>query len=913
MNNNFCSTYAKISRRISLQLKSVCNERGCEIDSAKSAEIIHKLGLVYFQQNFDKVSLIKSVGLLNSSIVRNPKNILVVKHDLLKVCQFVLQQAKARNPKANLIQKAKEVKDEIESIRKKVSKRLPFLKTFQKLKKQNITAMAKFHQNAKIKLVKHIQQQITNDYKSIMKNLSQYCEHVMGPPPCKFAVVGMGFLARKEITPYSDFEHIILLENNIVDENCVEYFRWFSVIFHVIVLNLQETIIPSLNIEYLNDKTSEFGDWFFDTFKSGVSFDGMMVHACKFPLGRIQPTKNKPWTTELIKPVDEMLKYLSDDVNLKNGYHLSDILTETCFVYGNQALHNAFQNGIKCYKSCKTRGELLDEIRNQVKEDLDNFATRTKLVNLKPKGNLNVKQLFYRTSTLFITALGKICETKSSSSFEIINEVAKQHMISKNTKHKLSYAVAIACEIRLNVYMKAQSQRDYIQLHKNSKTIFDEILTTTDEESIVNYFQITYCLQREIIKYLRIKGSYIYSNPTLMNITICYALRLEAPMVTLIKGKPICLNSINSDSEQKNAAEKINIFTDFDKHLEVIENEMKNCASNMTSDSSDFFSVFNALTDAALNKEHESLEVKTELLARVVEILQGRSLIKEDLAKPINENDDMDIESENIKSFIGYITMFIAVLLIAVNKFDEALIKVNEAFECFTEENKKIEDVARFYFWAGNNWIALEKFEKSLTYLQIALGICLSIDLDQFENVNEGHIALMYAGIGTSLLKLDHYKESLVNLKIAVKMIEDYDMHELKKCIFFIGFASTFISLGKCLMQLGHFEDAMPCFLLAVEATESENANKESNIVLTQPTREAFLENQRLKFRASSFQNLGLLEMKQKDFKEAVLYLQRYLNVCKKLSDSSSIDETRLKLLQCYMNIYQQENTLILI
>ena len=144
-------------------------------------------------------------------------------------------------------------------------------------------------------------------------------------------------------------------------------------------------------------------------------------------------------------------------------------------------------------------------------------------------------------------------------------------------------------------------------------------------------------------------------------------------------------------------------------------------------------------------------------------------------------------------------------------------------------------------------------------------------------------------------------------------MIEDYNMHELMKCIFFISFASTFNSLDKCLMQLGHFEEAMPCFLQAVEVTESENANKKSNIVLTQPTREAFLENQRLKFRASSFQNLGLLEMKRKDFKEAALYFQRYLNVCKKLSDSSSTNETRLKLLQCYMNIYQQENTLIII
>ena len=42
-----------------------------------------------------------------------------------------------------------------------------------------------------------------------MKDVSHYCEHVMGPQPCKLAVVGMGSLAKNEITPYSDFEHII--------------------------------------------------------------------------------------------------------------------------------------------------------------------------------------------------------------------------------------------------------------------------------------------------------------------------------------------------------------------------------------------------------------------------------------------------------------------------------------------------------------------------------------------------------------------------------------------------------------------------------------------------------------------------------------------------------------------------------
>ena len=95
-----------------------------------------------------------------------------------------------------------------------------------------------------------------------MKDLCEFCTDVLGSPPCKFAVVGMGSLARKKITPYSDFEHIILLEIHPNHEIHLEYFRWFSVIFHAVILNLQETIIPSLHIKYLNDKTCDFGAGF---------------------------------------------------------------------------------------------------------------------------------------------------------------------------------------------------------------------------------------------------------------------------------------------------------------------------------------------------------------------------------------------------------------------------------------------------------------------------------------------------------------------------------------------------------------------------------------------------------------------------------------------------------------------------
>ena len=514
-----------------------------ETDREKAAAILHKIGLIYRQRSFDKIALIQSAGLLNAAIIRNPFNVLRIQSDLHELCEHILKQAKANRQNADLIGKAQEVKSAFCKLRRKA---MEYLKEMSSKAKYNFKVNKNFpgseskriqsQQAYKISAIHRINKIIAKEYKDIMIDLSQYCQDVMGKPPFEYAIAGMGSLARCEITPYSDFEHIILLSDQKDYASHLEYFRWYSVIFHTIILNVQETIVPSLNIKSLNDKDSEFGDWFFDDHTPrGISFDGMMPHACKFPLGRTQHTPDKPFKTELIKPVREMLKYLTFEEDLKNGYHLADILTNTCFVFGNQSVFDNFQNDLEKYGRNISKQDRIEEVKHQVKKDLDSFSARFRLAKLKKYDTINIKQLVYRSGTIFVLALARIYNVAGESCFDMINEMALTKLITNKAKNKMLYAIAIACEMRLRVYVQINSQCDNLVDLKHDVESTKKFLNIVGSASTINYFQIAYCLQCEVAKQLNFTKLHFYSDPRLINFTIGLAFGISTLKRSLTK------------------------------------------------------------------------------------------------------------------------------------------------------------------------------------------------------------------------------------------------------------------------------------------------------------------------------------------------------------------------------------------
>ncbi|XP_028416715.1 uncharacterized protein LOC114540918, partial [Dendronephthya gigantea] len=159
--------------------------------------------------------------------------------------------------------------------------------------------------------IRKLCERISSRVKRFLSRVISQCVQVLGDPPCDYEVVVLGSLARDEMTPYSDLEWAILISSEEV--KCKVFFRNLTNLVHLQIINLGETILPSMGIKALS------GEWFYDNVTPrGISFDGFLPQACKTPLGNIKDF-------ELIHCPAKMAEFQSDSWCQKNP-NLADIL-----------------------------------------------------------------------------------------------------------------------------------------------------------------------------------------------------------------------------------------------------------------------------------------------------------------------------------------------------------------------------------------------------------------------------------------------------------------------------------------------------------------------------------------------------------------------------------------------------------
>ena len=862
------------------ELKQICNDKGQETNPIKSVAIFHDLAHIY--QNRSQlqhgnstsimINLIKSAALYNAAITRSSQNVEKLQNDLKQLCVDILKFAGAKQTNADLVQEAERVKEKIQNMRRFVNKNL--LKDTDKDISIN-------QEQEKIEHIKNLQNKITQDYTQIMADLSQYCEEVMGEAPCKFTVVGMGSLARKEITPYSDFEHIIVLEEISQQKTqkgiVINYFRWFSVIFHIVVLNLQETILPSVLIYSLNDKASKHGDWFYDAFTTrGISFDGMMPHACKFPLGRQQFTDDKPWTTELIKPVSEMLKYVITEEDLRNGYHLKDILTKICFVYGDKTIFDDFELGVHKIIKLDDKKIQIDTIKRQMLEDLDKFAARSTILELLPKKEFNLKQVIFRSTTLFIAALGRVYNFRATSSFDIIEQLKKKQGFNEKAKHRLMYAVAIACEIRLKWYMKCQRQNDAVKSKSCSAIKMLSDLTT--KKTVVSYFQTAYELQCHISKTFDLDKKYFYSNPILFTSSLYYCLGEKQKFVAFTKeyiniyrDKKTRLFTFDDCMKQNHDNDKKVLNSETFTYQEVFENQ-PSFNENITSLNENF----------ATAKHLKEFGTYLRIINQYDEALEYFKNEEKILLKIPNNCHSSQTAIPKIIKKINVTSKLKTILIANAKEFPQS---TSEYKKKNLSEKSLDHKLSNCQHRIGCCLMNTNQFTEALDYLKRSLAIKeqISLGVDSDPSISD-----TLHKIGRCLMNMNQHTEALDYLKRSLTIAEQISLVVNPD----ISISTTLHDIFRCLINMKQITETWDFWeqIFAIEERTSLIADSHSSI-------------------SDTLHTIGCCLINMNQLNEALDYLKRSLAIKERISltvDSDpSISTTLHTIGRCLINMNQ--------
>ncbi len=325
------------------------------------------------------------------------------------------------------------------------------------------------------KSIRDIVKTLTAGYKSILNTLILDCQYLLGPPPVKWACIGMGSMARDEMCPYSDLEFAFLIEKKS-DEN-LRYFRTLTQFLELKIINFGETRFPIFG--------KLFGE---SSSKASLTPDGFSMDiGGNTPLG-------KPGFFELIDtPFNlsqfQCTRWMDADIIVTNA------LSTVCCVSGDNAL-------VKAYHKAKTTQHKAQEGKFLAKgapfcEKLALQLIEGHLNEFKPNlsfekqetNAFGIKKELYRPLQSLLGSLTLFCGLKPQSTFEMIDQLAKKKLLSSKGAQNLTQALSQVLNLRFEAHIFYQNEEEFL-LHIEQGQPQDPHYLYLDERRLASLHEI---------------------------------------------------------------------------------------------------------------------------------------------------------------------------------------------------------------------------------------------------------------------------------------------------------------------------------------------------------------------------------------------------------------------------------------
>ncbi len=670
-------------------------------------------------------------------------------------------------------------------------------------------------ENKRAEHVRVIQEAIQKTIKTLLTDMIAAAIDQIGEPPCKYTIIGFGSFAECRMTPYSDLEFGILVEEE--PEEKLDYFRDLTELTHLKVIHLGETVLRPMKIDSLTDSYYDHSS------KNGLKFDSFRYGGCKTPLG----SRKEDGTIEfeLIHTPQKMAKFQELGDKEWEKQHLPIGLFSPEYIMGNEKLLDDYQKKVKEMLSAGDEKPHIQRSLKTLKENMDSFFIE--LDSQYEEGKCyNIKEEIYRLSDRIVSALCLYFEIYDASGWEKIEKL-KFKIGQGNTEH-LKIIFSLASEVRLRAYLSAEQQME--------KWFFNEIaeLFSGNKKADIffRYYYRALPFQDSIQDFLYIKKDYKFASIFFKNDFFLQSL-INGRLLIFNEALDCVLKYLEKNSEDENALHRAGFFYNrlekFNESKEYNEKSLKIREEKYGKDSLRLANTLNNLGQnfANLGQQNEAIKIYERVLI-------------------IDEKNDE-------KKLLSAITLInLGQQFLYLGKTDKAIKCYKKALD-IAEKNHgdKHPSVACALTNLGNAYLKDNTVKKTAIYLYQK---SLDIHRNQYGDVSP-QVATDLNSIGCALMMLGQVNEACQHIENAIninKKIHGYKHHAVLANL--TNLAKIYETLGDIDKALRYGEEAL---------TMGQKLYNDNQHRLLAPV----------------LNNLGLAKMKLGNYKQAIKLFEQALSI----------------------------------